>query len=44
MGAISSIRNGMIGRPLWTARSTSRRIWGDVLALAEKMRTSTRDE
>jgi hypothetical protein len=36
------MRRGMIGRPLLTARSTSRLICGELLAFAEKTRTITR--
>src|SRR2546422_903748 len=41
-GATSSMRTGMIVTPLLTARSTSRLIWGESFALAEKTRTITR--
>src|SRR6266700_2753837 len=42
VGSTSSIRTGTIGMPLLTARSTSRRIWPEWLALSEKISTSTR--
>jgi hypothetical protein len=42
VGAMSWMRKGMIGTPLLTARSTSRRICGESLAFAEKIRMSTR--
>ena len=41
LGTVSSIRTGMIGRPLATARSTSRLIYGDSFACCEKISTST---
>ncbi len=42
VGAMSSMRSGMTGMPLLTARSTSRRICGESLALAEKIRIIAR--
>jgi hypothetical protein len=41
-GRTSSIRNGTIGSPLFTALSTSRRICGDAFALDENTSTITR--
>ena len=42
VGATSSIRNGMTASPRLTARSTSRLICGEALALEENTSTKTR--